>query len=449
MTKIRQFIASDLFNLIMLVLAAIIITTDQLIATPAYYGFTVFYGFIIAAIFILSDDIVSVLCPTLLLVSFVIQYKNSYDGFMEYIWGAPIIGAAIIFHFIFYRKKFDLKKPWDLELFKPICAATAAMILGGVGIMTFAEYTTQINLSYIFCLGPFILLIYFLLSGFIGPGKNYTEHMDERLAKIFITVACFLIFAIFEYYGEHWAKFIADPDILPFQWRNNACTLLMIAMPFSFFMAKKKNFLYILVAVFSCIAIVLSGSRGGLVFGAIEFLILIIYYAKTDKKHRKYYIGIVTLGIIAAAVLVIKFSSLFAYTIDRFTSQKENFRRLGLWGRSVEDFKANPVFGRGIGYMGNRDLHPSKIGQLCWYHSSIPQVIGSFGIMGILCYGYQLICRVKFFKNRKNMLSVTVFLSFIALELMSLVNPGIFAPAYLIIITILFVFVEQYSEITQ
>lgn len=446
MAKIRQFLASDLFNMIMLILAAVIIMTDQLVASPAYYGFTVFYAFIICVVLLLSDDIVSILCPSLLLISFAIQYKNSYDGFMEYLWGAPIIAFSIIFHFAFYRKNFELKKPKDLELFKPILAASLALILGGVGIMSFAEYTTKINLSYMFCLGPLALLVYVFLSGLIGPNKNYTEHMDERLAKIFLTVACFLIFAIFEYYGEHWAKFISDPDILPFQWRNNACTLLMIAMPFSFFMAKKKNILYILVAILSCIAIVLSGSRGGLLFGAVEFLILVIYFAKADKEHRKYYLGIIGLGVIAAIVAVLKFSSLFEYTIDRFTSSKENFRRIGLWKRSVEDFLANPVFGRGIGYMGNRDLHPSKIGTLCWYHSSIPQIIGSFGSFGVLCYAYQLIKRIQFFKNRNNMFSVTVFFSFIGLELMSLVNPGIFAPAYLIIITMLFVFVEQYSN---
>ncbi|MBQ0135571.1 MAG: O-antigen ligase family protein [Oscillospiraceae bacterium] len=442
MTKIRTFLASDLFNVIMLILACVIITVDQMIATPAYYGLAVFYGFIIAVVLMLTDDIISIFCPVLLLVSFVIQYKNSYDGFMKYLWGAPIIAFAIIFHFVYYRKSFKRVKLSELALFKPMCFATLALLMGGIGIMTFAEYTTKISLSYMFCLGPLIILIYVLLSGFI----NDVEGLDERLAKIFITVACFLIFAIFEYYGENWSKFISDPNILPFQWRNNASTILMLAMPFSFFMAKKKNFLYVLVALLSVVALVLSGSRGGLLFGLIEFLILIIYYCVTDAPHRKYYLAIIGIGIVGALVLVLKYASLFSYTIDRFTSHKENFRRLGLWQRSLVDFKANPLFGRGIGYMGNRDLHPSAIGQLCWYHSSIPQVIGSFGIMGILCYGYQLICRLKFFKARDNMLSKTVFFSFLGLELMSLVNPGIFAPAYLVIITMLFVFVEQFSK---
>ena len=198
---------------------------------------------------------------------------------MHYMWGAPILGFAFLFHIFISRKKFELKKPKDLKLFWPYVAASVAMILGGVGIMTSAEYFAKINIVNAILLGPFALLLYVVLSGVTGPGKNYTEHMDERISKVFITVAVFLIFAVFEYYAEHWSKFVSDPNILQFQWRNNACTLLMIAMPFSFYMAKKKHFAYILVAIMSCVAFVLSGSRGGLVFGAIEFLILLIDFA--------------------------------------------------------------------------------------------------------------------------------------------------------------------------
>ena len=54
-------------------------------------------------------------------------------------------------------------------------------------------------------------------------------------------------------------------------------------------------------------------------------------------------------------------------------------------------------------------------------------------------------CRIKFFIGEKSLFAKTVFISFIGLELMSLVNPGIFAPLYLIIITVFFVIVEQYK----
>lgn len=434
--KVRKFLASDTFSIVLFILAALIIIFNWEIPGSIYLGF------LICGILVVSDDLFSCFLPALLLISFAIRNKDSYDDYMEYLWGIPIVVFAVLFHIIAYRKVFTYKRG---ELLLPMCLATAALMLGGVGSMTWAEYTSKINLSYMFALGALIILVYIFIGGVLRPGKNYTDHMDERLSKVMITVSCYLVFSVLQWYAEHLDEFIFERNILAFQWRNNACTILMIAMPFTFYMAAKKNFAYISVAFLSYGAIVLTGSRGGLLFGAVELMILVVYFAVTDKKHRKPLLLIIGIVFVVALCLSPKLIHLMRYTLERFTSYKENFRRLGLIKRSFEDFLSNPVTGRGIGYMGNRDLHPSKIGQLCWYHSSVPQVIGSFGILGILAYGYQLFCRIRFFIRRKSLFSKTVFMSFIALELMSLVNPGIFAPAYLVIITILFAIVENYE----
>ncbi len=447
LVKVRKFLATDYFNIIMFVIAAIVVMIDQEVASPYYYGFTIFYGFIIGIVLILTDDIVTVLCPTLLLVSFCVQYHDSYDGFIKYLWGAPILVFCFLFHIIAYRKKFEWKKVKDLEMFVPMCFVSVAMMLGGVGIMTFAEYTTKINLVYMILLGPGMTFMYVILSGKIGPGKNYTDDISDRLSKIFVTVSIFIIFEVIEFYCEGLPDTILHPEILYLQWRNNISTMLMLYMPFAFYLAQKKNFLYVLVPFASIGAIVLSGSRGGLVFGIAEFIFLILYYAVVDKRHRIILLIVTGAIVIAAIAFVIRYTFIFKYTISRFLDPGQYRIRLTLWFRAIEDFKANIITGRGIGYMGNRDAHPSKIAQLCWYHSSIPQVIGSFGIVGIFCYMYQFICRLEFFKKRWGReLAVPVFWSFIGLEMMSFVNPGIFAPAFLFILVLMMVFVEQYDK---
>ncbi len=434
--KVRKFLAGDTFSIILFILAALIIIFNLEIPGSVYLGI------LICGILIVSDDLFSCILPSLLLISFVIRNKDSYDDYMHYLWVIPIVVFAVLFHIIAYRKVFSYEKG---ELILPMCLATAALVLGGVGSMTWSEYMSMTNLSYMFALGPLIILVYIFIGGVLRPGKNYTEHMDERLSKVMITVSCYLVFSVLQWYLEHLDEFLFERNILAFQWRNNACTILMLAMPFTFYMATKKNFAYISVAFLSYGAIVFTGSRGGLLFGAVELMILIVYFAVTDKKHRKPLLIII--GVIFAAGICAspKLVHLMRYTLERFTSYNENFRRLGLIKRSFEDFLSNPLTGRGIGYMGNRDLHPSKAALLCWYHSSVPQVIGSFGVLGILAYGYQFFCRIRFFVRRKSLFSKTVFFSFIGLELMSLVNPGIFAPAYLVIITIFFAVVENYE----
>lgn len=435
LNRIRIFLAGDIFTAVLFVLAVLVLLLNAEIPGA------IFFGLIISAVLILSDDLMSCLMPALLMVSFAIRCKNSYDDFMEYLWILPIPIFAVLFHALVYRKSFNFKRG---KLLAPMCIASVATMTGGLGIITAGEYFSTLSVAYMFTLGFGTVLVYLIFGAQLQPGKNYTDAVDIRLSKIMVTTTLFLSFAVLQYYGENWEKFIMDPDILPFQWRNNACTILMIAMPFSFYMSTKK-FPYVITAFLSYGIMLLSGSRGGMIFGGIELLILIVYFAVIDKKHRKILLGIVAAMGVAVILLMPKLIYIFRYTIERLTSYSENAIRLGLLKRSVEDFLSNPLTGRGLGYMGNRDIHESSIATLCWYHSQIPQVIGSFGLVGIGAYGYQLICRVKFFVAEKSLFAKTVFLSFIGLELMSVVNPGIFAPLYLMVITILFAIVENYE----
>jgi len=331
------------------------------------------------------------------------------------------------------------------QLFTPILIISVTMFLGGLGSISAAEYFRPISLVYMFTLGFMILFFYWDFGSIIYPGANGTREMGERIAKIFCYVIGFLFLAVIEYYVEHRAAFLADPGILPFQWRNNACTLLMIALPFPFFLAMRRRPLYFGFSLLAVATILLTGSRGGLVFGLLEFALLIIYFAVKDKQHRKLYLTVTGIAVLLFLCLIPKWADFLDYTLERFTDMGENTIRLGLWKRSVEDFLSNPLTGRGLGYMGNRDLHKSATAALCWYHSTVPQIIGSFGIVGILSFAYQYYRRIRFFLSKRSLFSKTVLFSWIGLEMMSLVNPGIFAPVYLLCITVLFVIVENYE----
>ena len=94
--------------------------------------------------------------------------------------------------------------------------------------------------------------------------------------------------------------------------------------------------------------------------------------------------------------------------------------------------------------MGNRDIFKNKDGALCWYHCEPIQIAASFGIIGIVVFLYQFIKRIKAIWQKKTLFSLTVFLSYIGLELMSLVNPGILCPMpYLLLITLFLVIIEK------
>ena len=120
------------------------------------------------------------------------------------------------------------------------------------------------------------------------------------------------------------------------------------------------------------------------------------------------------------------------------------------YARGINDFLNNPIFGTGLGYMGNRDVHASKEFALCWYHCEPIQIAASFGIVGIAAYMYQFIRRNVLLWRRTTLFNITVFLSYISLEFMSLVNPGIFCPLpYLLMVTLFFVVVEKNEQASK
>ena len=97
--------------------------------------------------------------------------------------------------------------------------------------------------------------------------------------------------------------------------------------------------------------------------------------------------------------------------------------------------------------MGNRDIFKNKAGALCWYHCEPIQIAASFGVVGIIAFVYQFIKRNMLIWKKATLFNMTVFLSYISLEMMSLVNPGILCPVpYLLLITLFLVIVEKCDD---
>ncbi len=261
-----------------------------------------------------------------------------------------------------------------------------------------------------------------------------------------VEVIAVLAVCLLQEYLSRKDEFLATMSVIPFQWRNNAATLLMLAMPFAFYRAMKK-YRYFFWGILSYAEIIFTGSRGGLLFGTVELGICFILLLIFDKKHRLY--NILMLLFAAAGLIIAKkyLLEILAYTIERIKDPGENSIRLEMFSRGINDFKRNIFNGQGLAYMGNRDVHASAKHTLCWYHCTFIQVPASFGIVGIIAYIYLNIQRIKLFIKNISPFNLTMFVSFTGLEMMSLVNPGVFVPfPYLFMITAYFAIMEVQKD---
>lgn len=411
-------------------------------------GSLVFLG-LIGIMLILSDRLIDCWVPLILMTVILTRCYDSYDVFIKF---APFIGAviaAVLFHVIYYWQKPQLGAS-----FPGLCAVAAAVTFGGAFFIPAADYFRSIMLYYVGCLGVLMPLLYAVAK----PRVN--DAARERFLRGLFFAGCLAAVAVVTFYVRDWNTFKYTHRMLRFQPSNNLATFLMMSLPAAFFFSKKSRWL-IAVPTVMYVAVLFSASRGGIFLGTAEFLLLLVFFCcyRSDWFRRIVFL----LHIIAVVLIFIVFlpKVLTFYNIDLTIAGFSNMKtsellqtlfvklfnhdegRLELLSRAWTDFRANPLFGVGLGYRGNSDLYNPVRGAMNWYHMWVPQIVGGLGIVGVLCYGYQLFLRIRLAFSRRAFAEVTLSLCYFGLFLMSQVNPGEFCPfPYAVTATLIFTLIE-------
>lgn len=443
--KARAFLLSNQWMAILFCLAGVFTSLssyypDKQIEVIGTIVFLYILGFCIC----ISDDIIAGLAPLSLTTLVAIKCYDSFDVFVGYIPYLVPLAGFVLFHLIAYRKKLTTEG----TQFKPMVFVSVSILLGGLGFISPEEYFAPTSLYHMLGLGFVMVFIYSYLFAHIEVKRNYSY--IDMLTKIMVLTGCFASFMLISHYIININEVLDLRGLLYMQWRNNCSTILMITIPFAFLMANKKSYATVFGFIFY-FAILLTGSRGGMVFGSVEMVMCIVMYMLYDKRRRLAYTIIcacILFGFLAFAPQITEF---LGETIDRlfralndFLMGEQNEVRTKHYARGINDFLSHPIFGTGLGYMGNRDVHPSKKFALCWYHCAPLQVCASFGIVGIVSFAYQFIKRNVLIWRKATLFNMTIFLSYISLEMMSLVNPGVFCPIpYLFYVTLFMVMVEK------
>jgi len=386
--------------------------------TPRIAPMAVLLILIIAAGLTLTDRLSLFVLPFLLLTLSLIFCYDSYNDFIIYAPLAPAVLACIAVHLI----RFPLKwKGRGISLY-PMLAVAAATMLGGIGCIGAAEYFSPIAFFYVLALGPGMVLLYLLLKCRIR---------DEADEQLFLLDLCFFaVAATFVVLGYHWRNYL-ELGMLPslrvfsHQWSNNIATMLMLSFPALFWAGEKHPPCYLLgLAAYG--AVILSGSRGGLLMASVEVVLCILYAAFGDVLKKPRRARVLQLSLSVFAVLVLGVLAFVRLVPADFISKYEVRRYL--LERSIVDFLENPVTGVGLGSTRNLDLYPGKKGTLVWYHMFLPQIVGSMGLLGVLAWGWQLVTRARIALAVRCTPAFFIMLCYAGLLLMSQVNPGEFCP---------------------
>ena len=403
------------------------------------------FVWLILLILVTSDDAFAATVPFLLMTVLVSACYDGYALFAPFVWMIAPAAAALLFHFIYYRGQYRIGYS-----FAPLVAVSVAVTLGGVGCLTAAEYFTPAALYYVAGLGFGMALLYLLLKSVLARGRDY-DPKALLLTGLYL-VGLYATFFTLLFYAERLVWMQDDLEIfghlrlISIDNRNVYATYLLLALPAPFYHAARGRGWHLVPALLFYAAMLLTGSRGGMVMGTVLFALCFLYLLRRDKNHRRrnlILLALLAVAAVAAGGFLVKFYSF------RFEGGfiKGDEPRVRLLRRAVWDFLNHPIFGVGLGYTGNADIYDPKTFAMNWYHMMIPQIVAGLGLVGVLAYAFLFWRRGKAICRNKDALSRALALSYVGLFLMSQVNPGEFCPMpYELIAVMIFLFLEDGEE---
>ena len=441
---VRSFSLSEAYPLILFVLVYGMIVLDLLLA-----AFCLLLLFC-CVVCLCCDDLVPLLLPALLCIAlaFLCQPWLGSVGWLFWVI-LPCAGALL------YRFLRDVRRVRLGVTFPGLVAVSLALLLGGVGRLPASDYFSAASLYHIFGLGPLLLFLYLLIRSNVDVPRAY--HVGDRIAGAMYLCAVLLGFCILRAYLMNADLLAGDGELSDIvqkaiPWRNLVANMMALLLPFVFYYARRQHLLHLLPACLLYLMMAVSGSRGAIVCGFFAMLLGVFYLV----YHRRRAGLIVLSGLLAVAGLVFLSRGWIVQAIDEllnfhyFGFNGEHFfetnvfnlfneSRYKLWIRSIEDFRNAPLFGQGLGYCGNADIFANGKLTISWYHSMIPQIIGSMGIVGILAYGYQLFIQTRLaLRMRHTAYAGALVMAYVNLLVYSQIDPGLFSPLPFGIMGVLF-----------
>ena len=401
-------------------------------------GAVLFIAIVCLELFLCSDLTVLGL-PLLLMIVFLLNCYDSFDTFIHFAWGAPIVIFALLYNLVVYRESLKVGR----TLYGWI-AVSLALLLGGVGTVSAADYFSPMSLYYVLGLGVGMLAFYLLVRSRFAVQSVYT--LFSRVACIMYLVGLLAVINVVAYYYHKLsAGWTLSGAMMAFQASNNLSTFLMFAMPFPIWYALKQNPFHAASAFIFYLGIVATGSRAGFVLGTVEFLICLAFWSRYGGRIVRFFcFSIVSTGALLAILLVTEIETLIPGF--NFVSMEEmRYKAIGV---ACDSFLSHPVFGIGLKNNALDGIYSPKKGALCWFHMYVPQIIASMGSVGIVAYLIQFLIRMSLIVRRHTTpLRLTLGISYIGILLMSQINPGEFCPIpYGMMTVVIFALLEQLGE---
>lgn len=380
----------------------------------------------VVLLLVFCDDLLSVVCPILCIFLLSTKYYTDYTSLVPYVpYAAVPFAIAAVFNIVYYRRPI-VKGRFTM----PLCAVSAALLIGGVGTISAKDYFRPTSLYYMLGLGVVMLGLYFLVNSRLENDREYDR--VERMADILFTAGLVASAVVLIFYAVNLERFIEKGSVLFFKPRNYVASVLLMTLPASCLLIERRRIHLIGYAVM-CLALVMCGSRSGLLFGAMIGFVSGVYICHLRREsiaeHKWYNWAFLVLVAVLCYVGVKYIPVLYSSRLVEGSIISSSETRVSFIELGIKDFLACPINGVGLGSTKNVGIFKAIVpGSLVFYHNAIIQVIGSMGVIGVMAYCWLFGERMRLIVTNLHSKQIIFGFSYAGILAMSMTNPGIFCP---------------------
>ena len=356
---------------------------------PVYYCFAL----IAVLVCLFGDDMLGIL-PAVCCVPMSVAIKHSPVHFPEAFFDQPTVlvqtffcAMVMLIAFIARLISMLIRNPKQkLPRFTVgFVILVIAYILGGAFSAYYSKYTVLFGVME--SAGICLTYFYFRLA------VDWKKTSKGYFAYLFAAIGLGLVIQILSMYFQK--GIVVDGTVyrgsLYLGWGQynhvGAVTAMCIPAIFYFSLTKKHSWIFTVLATVVMLGVVLTQSRGSMLFGGFIYLVcVVITLIKTKKRERLF--NLIFLGVVFVAAIIVG--------VVFFDTLKKMFSRVfaagaGGSGRFENEFPqawnyfcSNPIFGAGWG--GKNWENGYAMLKFFMAHNTVLQLLGSLGLFGFVAY---------------------------------------------------------------
>lgn len=373
---------------------------------PVFY----FYLFLELAVVLFAEDLKGAI-PLLLCCCFTVSEKNnpalyvpgeahvsafylpSFRIQLAILIAVAVISLLIRLMTLLWRSE----KRNSPALLSGFLALGVSFVTGGAFSPYYRFKTAFFGLAEFAALGGSYLFVYYAV--------DWKRSEKDYFAKLLTAIGVGVIIELIGIYAYHFDIFTGDAQrgVLVTGWGmyNNVGCMIAICLPAPLYLAaiKERGRIFTAVGFLFFFALVMTQSRGSVLFGGIIFLAaLALLFCKSGRNKRR--ANLLVMGAAAALCLILiaifreKLLSIFGDALGRTFGDigggDVSNGRIRIYQAGIEKFLQAPVFGVGFYEVDAVVFRWGKLSQDAFlpprYHNTYIQFLAAGGIFSLLCY---------------------------------------------------------------